>query len=295
MMLLPLSLLSIIFGTVNSAGRDGIDFIYFNGNSTDGAGVILPGTGAKMESWSKQKNTFGVTVQRIILDQNGEVGNGHEFFINGDSYLIVTKGEAIFGTKIAEGMPIELGDMVWVAGGATFGPIINIAEAETIILSISSSVFSPDFSPSLNSNPTTVLEETIQVWRHQDVGHRYKSVNGYPLADRVDWKAGDFLRPHYHPRGSFYIPLDSCQDLIYGGDREELVKITAGDVRWVRPGYFYTTERTENGCLFIALHESQASWVTNTKQDAWVSWEKFQGEYQCQYESVQTVVFGSQE
>ena len=102
-MLLPsLLLLSVIFG-VNAAGRDGIDFIYFNGNSTDGAGVILPGTGARMESWSKQKNIFGATVQRIILDQNGEVGNDREFFINGDAYLIVTKGEAIFGTNIAEG------------------------------------------------------------------------------------------------------------------------------------------------------------------------------------------------
>ena len=120
-----------------------------------------------------------------------------------------------------------------------------------------------------------MYSNTVQVWRHEDVGFRYKSVNDYQLADRVDWRAGDSLQPHYHPRGSFYIPLESCQDLIYGGDREELVKIGAQDVRWVRPGYFYTTERTDDGCLFLALHESQASWVTNTKEDAWVSWERW--------------------
>ena len=37
------------------------------------------------------------------------------------------------------------------------------------------------------------------------------------------------------------------------------------------------------------------SWVTNTKEDAWVSWERWEGEDQCQYEAVQTVVFGEQE
>ena len=160
------------------------------------------------------------------------MGGGEEFIIAGDAYLIVSKGEAFFGASIADGLAKQFGDLVWVSGGTAFGPIINNSEdGETIILSISSSGFEPSFSPSLSSNPTAVLDNTVQVWRHEDVGFWYKSVNDYPLADRVNWKAGDSLRPHYHHRGSFYIPLDSCQDLIYGGDREELVKIRAQDVR----------------------------------------------------------------
>ena len=277
-----------------SAGQDGVDFIYYSSNYTDYTSQ-LPGVGARLESWA-DRNIFGTVVERIVMDDGGEVGGGEQFVLSGDAYFVVTKGEAFFGSSIADGLPIQLGDLVWIAGGTAFGPIIsNSMDGQTVILSISSSGFVPSFSPSAASNPTTVLDDTIQVWRHADVGFRYKSVNDYPLADRVDWKAGDSLRPHYHPRGSFYITLDSCQDLVYGGDRQELVRISDGDVRWVRPGYFYTTERTDGGCLFLALHESQASWVTNTKQEAWVSWDRFEGEYQCQYEAVQTVVFGEQE
>lgn len=278
---------------VVAAGQDGVDFIYYCGNATDYE-AVLPGVGARLESWAA-KNIFGATVERIMLDVGGEVGGGEEFILSGDAYFVVTKGEAFFGSSIADGLPIELGDLVWIGAGTAFGPIIsNSGDEKTVIVSISSSGFQPSFSPSSASNPTTVLDDTIRVWRHADVGFRYKSVNDYPLADRVDWQAGDSLKPHYHPRGSFYIPLDTCQDIVYGGDRPELVRLSAGDVRWVRPGYFYTEERTDGGCLFLALHESQASWVTNTKKEAWVSWERFEGEYQCQYETVETVVFGEQ-
>jgi len=257
----------------STAGKDGVDFIYYSKNATDSLQKL--GLGVTLKGW-KTKNMFDTVAARLELTAGASYPSttGYSEY---SCYVIVMEGSISFGAAIDNDAEFQPGELLWLAAGSLYGPIKAATDAAATILCDGEwSLFPAESKPA--STAAIGLDDVTSLAYHKNTtthtlpdAYRFAYPGAFALADSVEWAAGTAFPPHYHPRGSYYVCLTG--NLAYGGDREGYVGIGSGDIRWVRPGWYYTAEFTTESSHFVALHTSTANLDTKAIEDKdFVSW-----------------------
>merc|ERR1712048_1326818 len=155
------------------------------------------------------------------------------------------------------------GDLFWTLAGQPQGPIKNVGNTPLTVVTVSTAPLlarrayeaPSNDNPSVDTNRTTSrgyrrLEGT---WAPNPSPHTTECMaKGGVLnmgfdADkytepvlRVKWGPNCSIPFHYHPTGALY--FIQYGKFFFAGDYETDTPFTAGDIRWVRPGYNYGPE-----------------------------------------------------
>merc|ERR1712203_1054433 len=125
--------------------------------------------------------------------------------------------------------------------------------------------------------------------------------SGNHTADLIAWGADHPKFPvHYHPHGALYVGISGrmCYDGDYIGQTS---KVDPGEVRWVRPGFYYGPEYTcagadgQNiGAVVLALHPNRGGLgVGEGGDNGAVSYDPPPNPYALQYPLVVSMVYES--
>jgi len=207
-----------------------------------------------------------------------------------------------FGKRIDNDNLFFAGDLLWIAAGEDLQLASTKSNRSALTLLCNDQWQLTTKSSDIKQTAVSTLLNTTSLAFHKNKttktlpdACRFAYPGAFALADSVDWVGGRGFPPHYHPRGSFYVVITG--KLVYGGDRDREVAISNGDIRWVRPGWYYTEERTDQyGSSFLALHTSVANLDTKAivNQD-FVSWERPpHGPFRVQFQTTSSRTFAEQ-